>query len=155
MNEAVNVQAVRDFFQAFKNGDLGAIERLTTPDVEWLVVGTHTSETVAALPWVGLHKGRDAVNKFFAALVSSIEVITFDPQDYIAQGDAVAVFGYFKYRAVSTKKLMETDWAIKIRLRDGKIARYHFFEDTYAIAAAFRHSGSWEIENGGKRRQVP
>jgi ketosteroid isomerase-like protein len=82
-------------------------------------------------------------------------VLSFDAREFIAQDDAVAVFGHFRYRAVSTGKDMETDWAIRIRMKDGRIARYHFFEDTFAIAAAFRHGGSWDVENAGRRRTVP
>ena len=150
-----NVKRVQSFFNSFTSGNLDAIDDFFAPDVEYTVVGAHGSETTDAIPWVGLHRGTEAVKSFFHTLVGSIEVVEFDPQEFIAQNDAVAVFGYFKYRARSTGKLMETDWAIRIKFKGSQIVRYHFYEDTYAIAAAFRQTGSWEVENAGRKRKVP
>jgi len=155
MSEARNVQTIQDFFAAFGRGDLAAIDRYFEPDVEYVVIGAAVPGTARAIPWAGLHRGREAVKSFFSMLTGSIEVVSFEAQEFIAQGDAVAVFGHFRYRAISTGKLMDTDWAIRIEMRDGHIARYHFYEDTFAIAAAFRRSGAWEVENAGSHRAVP
>lgn len=155
MSEAQNVQTIKDFFAAFGRGDLGAIDRYFTADVEYVVIGAEVPGTLRAIPWAGLHRGREAVKSFFGLLTGSIEVVSFEPSEFIAQGDAVAVFGHFRYRAVSTGKVMETDWAIRIRMENGQISHYHFYEDTFAIAAAFRHSGTWEVENAGSQRTVP
>lgn len=155
MSETRNVQTIQEFFAAFGRGDLGAIDRYFTPDVEYVVVGGDVPGTTRAIPWAGVHRGREAVKSFFALLTGSIQVLSFDPREFVAQGNAVAVFGHFRYRAFSTGKGMETDLAIRIQMRDGQIARYHFYEDTFAIATAFRHGGSWDVENAGSRRAVP
>lgn len=155
MNEQQDIQTFQRFFQSFAGGDMGAIDRYFSPDVEYVVVSKDAPGTAAAIPWIGTYRGREAVKDFLIRLVQSVEVLRFEPRDYIAQDGKVAVFGYFKYRARSTGKDMETDWAIHAQMKDGLIARYHFYENTFAIAEAFRHSGSWEVENDGSRRTVP
>lgn len=115
------MQTVHDFFAAFGRGDLGAIDRYFTPDVEYAVIGPDVPGTARAIPWAGTHRGRDAVRAFLGLLTGSIQVLSSEPREFIAQGDAVAVFGHFRYRALSTGKDMETDWAIRIRMEDGQI----------------------------------
>jgi ketosteroid isomerase-like protein len=56
------------------------------------------------------------------------------------------VFGQFQFRAKSTGKLMETDWVVRLTMQDSKIARGQFFENTFAIANAFRYNGSWTLK---------
>src|SRR5262245_28359336 len=56
---------VRDFFQelmlGLPKGNMGAIDRHMTADVEMIVIGTTSPELVQVLPWVGKHVGREAV----------------------------------------------------------------------------------------------
>jgi ketosteroid isomerase-like protein len=153
MDAKENKAVMQRFFDSFRTGQLDLASYVTT-DVEWTVVADHAPVTQAVIPWIGTHKGLDGLQKFFGELLENIQVVEFEDRDYIAEDDRVAVFGYFKYCAIPTGNLMETDWAIRIQMRDGRIARYHFFENTFAIANAFRTGGSWEIENSGSKRTV-
>jgi uncharacterized protein len=147
---------VKAYFQAFADNDPASIERYFTPDIEYTVIGmTIPAVEKAVIPWLGHYHGHDGAKQFFSHLQNNIEVIGFSPQSFIEQGDQVAVFGAFTYKAVSTQKEFESDYAIRIQMRDGKISHYHFFENTFAIGEAFRHSGSWDIENDGQRRMAP
>jgi ketosteroid isomerase-like protein len=154
MNEQASIDVVKGFFNAFVSGNIEAVAQCLTDDVEYLVNGD-PSDSISAIPWGGRFQGHDGFRKFVAGFGASIEVLEITPQQYIAQDDAVAVFGHFKYRARPTQKIFESNFAINIKVRDGKIARYHFFEDTYNIVVAFRHGGSWDIENDGRRRNLP
>jgi uncharacterized protein len=150
-----HTQVVRDFFAAFAQRDLSAIDRYFTADIVYTVIGTLSPETKEAIPWIGQYHGREGAKQFVAHLQRNIEVIGFGPQEFIEQGDAVAVFGTFMYRATSTGNRFDSDYAIKIKMRDEQICEYFFFENTYAVAAAFRQGGSWEIENDGQKRNLP
>ena len=154
VNPQNSTEIVRSFFEAFARRDLSAIERYFAPDLVYTVVGTPASATKAALPWIGEYRGREGAKEFVAHLQRNIEIIGFGSQEFIEQGDLVAVFGTFMYRATSTGKRFDSNYAIKIKMRDGLIAEYFFHEDTYAVAEAFRHSGTWEIENDGERRTI-
>jgi ketosteroid isomerase-like protein len=154
INPNNSTEIVQNFFAAFAQRDLSAIDRYFAPDVVYTVIGTQSPETVTAIPWIGEYHKREGAKEFLAHLLRNIEIIGFGSQEFIEQGDMVAVFGTFMYRATSTGKRFDSNYAIKIKIRDGLIAEYFFHENTYAVAEAFRQSGTWEIENDGQRRTV-
>lgn len=153
-NPQNSTEIVQAFFEAFGRKDLGAIDRYFAPNVVYTVIGSTAEVTKAAIPWIGEYHGREGAKEFIAHLQRNIEVFGFGEQEFIEQADRVAVFGTFVYRAVSTGKRFESHYAIKIKMRDGLIAEYFFHEDTYAVAEAFRHGGTWEVETDGQRRTI-
>ncbi len=159
--ETDSQQLIADFFQAFARRDFDAVENFFTDDVVYTVVGDPKGdppldpETKAAIPWIGRYRGPKGAREFIAHLLRNIEVVGFGPQEVIANNDRVAVFGTFSYRAVSTGKRFDSEYAIRIHLRDGRISQYSFYENTYAVAAAFRTSGGWHLHTDTGERQVP
>ena len=151
-----NKDIVADFFTAFRRWDPETVESFFTDDIIYTVVGDPDgdppldSESKQAIPWIGRYQGKAGVRKFIAHLQRNIEVIGFGPQEVIGDGDVIAVFGSFSYRAVSTARRFDSDYAIRIRLKDGKISEYSFYENTYAVATAFRKEGSWVQVVDGK-----
>jgi len=154
-------EVVRDFFQelflGMPKGDLGAVDRHMTPDVEMIVVGTTSPELLRVLPWVGKHVGSEAVKKFFVDLLGrNFEVLDFGIDEIIEQDASAALFGVLKIQARQTGTVIESEYALRIKIRDGRIARYHLFENSYHIATAFRVAGAWEVETAEEgRRAVP
>lgn len=132
-----------------------------TDDAIYTVIGDPAGdppldpESIQAIPWIGCYRGPAGAREFIAHLQRNIEVIGFGPQDIVDGGDKIAVFGAFSYRAVSTGRQFDSDYAIRIRLVGGKFAEYTFFENTYAVAAAFRQGGSWNIDNDQRQRSLP
>ena len=53
---------------------------------------------------------------------------------FIAQGDKVVVLGYARF----TGRTIETDWVHLFTMQAGKVTEFRGFEDTAAVAAAFR-----------------
>jgi ketosteroid isomerase-like protein len=107
------------------------------------------------IPWTGaVIKGHDGVQQFFDTLLADFEVLEIVERKTLVDGDTAAVFGNFRYRNRWTHKIVDSDYAVEILVRDGKIARFHFYENTYAVAAASAHSATLDIENGGYRRTV-
>jgi len=151
---------VRDFFQelfaGLPEGNLGAVDRHMTPDVEMIVVGTTSPELLQVLPWCGKHVGSEAVKNFFRhQLGPNIQILDFGIDEIIEQGASAALFGTFRIRARQTRTTIEAEYALRIKIRDGKIARYHLFENSYHIATAVRVGGAWEIETAEGHRSVP
>jgi hypothetical protein len=70
-------------------------------------------------------------------------------------GDKAAAFGWFRLRALSTGRTADTSYSITFELRDGLIIKYHFLENTFDVAAAFRAGGSWQIDTDGTKHNVP
>ncbi len=130
-SEKDNVQVVKQVYTAFGRGDMLAILEMLTDDVEWSVPGSPE-----VLPWAGQRRGREQVGQFFQAVGGTLEFETFEPQQFIAQGEAVVVLGTERVRA--SGRVVETDWAMVFTIRDGKIARFRDYHDTAPIQAALR-----------------
>jgi len=158
MNEASvenpNVETVGRFFEAVN--DVGDFSGLVTEDVTWISGSEHSPASTEAIPWAGHPiRGAAQVRDFFRRLDNeSFEVLSREARDVVASGDTVVAFGHFESRARPTGKRVASDFACRMDLRDGRIARGQFFEDSYAVARGFAHQGRLDVENGGNRREV-
>jgi ketosteroid isomerase-like protein len=133
MNEDTNVQVVQRAFQAFGSGDIPTVLGLLTDDVVW-----HTHGPPDVLPWAGRREGQEQVGQFFGTLAELLEFQRFEPREFIAQGDRVAVLGGSQITIRRNNRIAEPDWVMVFRIRDGQVAEYHYFEDTAATAAAMQ-----------------
>jgi|SRR5579862_7862715 len=79
----------------------------------------------------------------------------FGPREVIAQGNKAAAFGWFRLRALASGRTVDVPYSIFVELRNGLIAKYHFLENTFDVAATFRTSGSWQMHTDGVTHDVP
>jgi ketosteroid isomerase-like protein len=70
-------------------------------------------------------------------LGETLEFERFEPREFVAQGDTVVVLGYERCVVKPTGHTIEQEWAHVYTLRDGKIAKGRFIEDTAALVVAF------------------
>lgn len=89
------------------------------------------------LPLKEVYKGREGTEELFSSLGELSEVIEFDPQEFIAEGDTVVVIVHEKSRSKSTGEHFEQDMAQVWTVQDGKITRCRLFEDTYSAVRVF------------------
>ena len=69
--------------------------------------------------------------------MASIQFQSFEPREFIAQGDKVAVLGHYVGRAKPTGRSFETDWVMIFTLRNGLVTRFIEFADSAGINEAF------------------
>lgn len=161
-----NSQLIAAYLDAVLHKDASAVDRFFAPDVEYIVNGSpvaDSSKTLppisvechAALPWLGLHKGKQAVKDFLAHMHRNLEVTAYGPREVISEGDKAAAFGWFRLHALSTGRTADISYAIRFELRHGLIVRYHFLENTFDVAATFRSSGKWCLDTDGAKHNVP
>ena len=131
MTATSNVQIVHDIYAAFNRGDIAFIVDQLTDDVKWV---SHFDPIV---PWGGDRSGKANVPGFFADIVNNVEVLDFQPQETIAEGDTVVTVGEFEFRANSTGRRARTRWVFSIHFRDGQVCSYEQFHDP-AITEAFQ-----------------
>ncbi len=131
MSEQTNVEVVQGTYEAVGRGDIPALLDLLTEDVEWTLQGP------SLIPFAGPRKGREGVAEFFSQVGGNLEILQFEPRDFVAQGDTVVVLGYERNLIKPTGRTFEQEWAHVYTLRDGKIAKARFIEDTAAYVAAF------------------
>jgi ketosteroid isomerase-like protein len=112
-------------------------------------------ECQRALPWLGVYRGREAVKAFLAHMHRNLEVTAFGPREVIGDGNRAAAFGWFRLHAPTTGRTVDIAYSILCELRGGRIARYHFLENTFDVATAFRAGGSWLLRTDGAEHRVP
>lgn len=131
MSAEGNVRVVQSCFEAFGRGDAEAFLSTLADDVEWTIAAP------AVVPYAGTRHGREGAAQFLEALAVSVEFETFEPREFIASGDHVAVVGFERGRVRATREAFDNDWVLLFTVRDGKIARFRSYEDTHALARAF------------------
>ncbi|MBV8513911.1 MAG: nuclear transport factor 2 family protein [Acidobacteria bacterium] len=161
-----NSAIIAAYLDAVIQKDASAVDRFFASDVEYVVNGAPvatpdgdvppiSSECQRALPWLGLHAGRDAVKRFLAHMHRNLEVTGFGPREVISANNKAAAFGWFRLHALSTDRTMDIAYSIRFELHNGLITKYHFLENTLDVAGAFRTSGQWVLETDGATHWVP
>jgi len=154
---ASNAEIVASYLDSVLRKDHSAIERFFDPEIDYFVNGTShrdaelrlppiSAELESALPWLGHHKGQAGVRAFQDTMHSNLDVTAYGPREVISEGNKAAAFGWFRLHAQTTDRTIDIAYAILFELRDGKIVRYQFLENTFDVAAAFRAGGSWQIK---------
>ena len=136
MNTQDNVQMVQQIYAAFGRGDIPAILNTMADGVEWHDVEWRLGPG-DTLPWT-LRRGRDGVAQFFQDLGGALEVLGFEPKEFIAQGEKVVALGSVQARVKSTGRTFDDNWAMVWTFGGDKVVGFRIYHDTGAIAAAFR-----------------
>jgi uncharacterized protein len=132
---ASSADVVRAFFAAFGKGDLEGIVGTFHPDAE--IVAVHKAARSEGELY-GSYSGKEGAKTFVATLGSKLETQAFSVDHLIAEGDVAFASGSFVHKVKSTGKPFSSEWALRCIVKDGKILRYTFFEDSAAYLAAAR-----------------
>ena len=133
MSEDRNIATVKDAYGAFQRGDIKAILALLDDAVDWH--GVKGTEGVA--PHAGQRHGKAAVEQFFGQVAASTQFTRFEPREFIAQGDAVAVVGYYEATIAGTGRGVAADWVMVFNFRNGKVVRFREWTDSAGLVKAY------------------
>lgn len=123
---------VMAFMGAMGVGDMDKMADLMDDEMVW------HNEGDKSLPWIGPWKGKDEIFKFLGLFGENFKTTEWQNEDAFAFGDTVAVFG--KMGAVTTKSGSETGeftFALRAKVKDGKVILWNWFEDSYAVSQAY------------------
>ncbi len=84
---------------------------------------------------------RDEVGSYFRDMCSTWEMIHYTPDEFIAEGERVAVLGVCAWKHRATGRSFSTPKADFFRFRDGKIISFREFFDTAGAFAAAKPEG--------------
>jgi ketosteroid isomerase-like protein len=135
MSEEQNRQVVQGLFECFGRGDVPAMLGVLSDDIHWQIQGP------SSVPYFGEYRGHEGVTDFLVKLGSNVEMERFEPREFITSGDKVIVLGFERGRVKSTGQVFDNDWAMVFNLDDGKIKGFRSYENTAAVAVAFRPEG--------------
>lgn len=133
MNPQDNVKIAKQAYENYRAGNIPSLLKLVSDNVEWVL------PEVPGVAVSGTRQGRDGVTDFFRTLEESQEVISFEPQQFIAQGDKVVVLGRYSFRVKGTRQQFDSDWAHLFTIQNGQITRFQEFTDTAAVAVAIAY----------------
>jgi uncharacterized protein len=89
-------------------------------------------------PWIGRRRGRSAVPDFLHGIRSKTEPVRFDVTEILASDARAVIVGELATRVTATGKMIESDIAIILTVKDGLIARFQMLEDSFAVSRAAR-----------------
>ena len=123
--------AVSAFHADPSASNLAVVSKAFAEDVDWNIAGDTDN-----VPWIGERRGREAVADFFRDLRKDNDPQRFAVRKILADTDTVAVLGDLATRVKATGRLIETEFALDITVRDGLIVRYRLIEDSFAVHAS-------------------
>jgi ketosteroid isomerase-like protein len=129
MDRTHPIDTVKSIYAAFGRGDMAAILGHLDPEIEWEVFGP------PHIDGMGLSRGHAGVLKFFEAL-ANVEMLAYEPRNFLADGDTVVVLGRENGRYRDTGRSWKANWAQVFRFAAGRVVRYTEYIDSYAIALA-------------------
>jgi uncharacterized protein len=124
-----NEQLIRDGYDAFVRGDLGAVAKFLAPDARWHVAGDS--------PLAGVYSGHEELFALFARLYEmTAGTIAISARDILASEDHAIVLTTMK--AHRGARELDDDGVAVFKIRDGVATEvWAFAEDQSAMDAFF------------------
>jgi len=126
------LDTVMAFMGSMGEGNMDKMSELMADDMVW------QNEGDKAMPWIGPWNGKEEIFKFLGVFGENFQTTAWENTDVIAWGDTVAVFG--KMNGITThsgKEIGEFTFALRAKVRDGKVVLWNWFEDSYAVSQAY------------------
>lgn len=133
MQEADNTKVVQAAYAAFGRGDVQGVLNALAQDVDWVgVVGA-----ASQVPMRGPRHGVAAVGQFFKTVSENIRFSTFEPREFVAQGNKVVALGHYAGTATKTGKQFSSDFVMVFTLEHGKVTKFREYLDVDSVNSAF------------------
>lgn len=124
-----NVEQVESLYRAFAKGDIETVLGGMTEDVTWI--------EAEGFPYGGTYLGPESVaDHVFTPLANDWTEFHVVTERFIDGGDTVVVTGQYKGTYGATGKHVEAPFAHVLTMRDGKVARFEQYTDTYLVQQA-------------------
>lgn len=131
-NSKASFDTVMAFMGAMGAGERNKMGALMADDMVW------HNEGDTKLPWIGVTNGKENIFKFLGVFSENLQTTMWENEDAFASGDTVAVFG--RMNATTTKTGQSTGeftFALRAKVRDGKVVLWNWFEDSFAVSQAY------------------
>ena len=128
-----NLATLRRAYAAFVAADVPGILATFAPDASFESIGPRE-----LLPFLGRWDGHQGLIGFFTAIATTMQVLDFGPDEFIASGDTVVVTGHEHLRLLTTGKEVTSRWVHVFQFRDGLIIQGTEWANTAALVAAHR-----------------
>jgi ketosteroid isomerase-like protein len=130
-NVEKNIAATQKLFEAFGAKDIPGIMKFLDPEIGIEFYGP------SVIPYAGFYAGADEARDFFETVLSSVEINQFDAEEIFGVDDKVIVTGHLNLKAISTGRIIDSDFVHVITLRNERWLRFRDFMNTAEAVAAF------------------
>ena len=124
------------FMGAMGKGDMKTILNLMDDQMVWQNEGDNT------LPWIGpWNSKKEILEKFMPLFGENFKTLKWNTEDAISSGNTAAFFG--KMVGLTTKsnrKTKEFSFALRVKVKNGKIILWNWFEDSYEVSKAYHNT---------------
>lgn len=130
------MEIAMNFMGAMGKGDMETMKNLMHDDMVW------HNEGDKSLPWIGPWKGKkEILEKLLPLFGSNFKTIKWEPIDALSKGDTAAFFGNMIGELTKTgKQTPEFTYALRVKVKDGKVILWNWFEDSYAVSKAYHNN---------------
>jgi len=119
MNKAPK-QVVEKMFEAFSSGDADKFVATVSEDTVWIYHGTQI------IP-AGVFEKKEGVRTFFTNIMERTEIIVFEPQEFIVEGNKVVVLGHEHQKVKRSGRELKQKWVQIYTVDNGLITRMEEF----------------------------
>jgi uncharacterized protein len=124
-----NIAVVKEMYALFAAKDNDAIRQIFDENIKW--------NQMKGFPGGGRHIGADTIfAKVFGGFIQHWTNWKATITRYIDSGDGVFVIGFYEGTFNATGKYMKADFACEYKVKNGKIAEFNQYTDTFLIAQA-------------------
>jgi len=121
-------QVAEEWYAAVHAGDFDRLFSVIAEDCSIEFYGP------AVIPFAGIFQGREKCKIFFGHVANDVEIQEFRQDEFIADGDRVAVTGHLRMVLKATGRLYAADYAHILNIRGDQVVRFRDFQDTAQAA---------------------
>ncbi|MFD1160976.1 nuclear transport factor 2 family protein [Hwangdonia seohaensis] len=113
-------KVVENMFAAFSSGDADKFVATVSEDTVWIYHGTQI------IP-AGTFEKKEGVRTFFTNIMERTEIINFEPQQYIVEGNMVVVLGREHQKVKRSGRELKQKWVQIYTVENDLITRMEEF----------------------------
>jgi ketosteroid isomerase-like protein len=126
------LKTVEKMFAAFGSGDLEKFKETVPEDTIWIYHGT--TEISKAV-----FEGKEKAATFLHNILTKTEVLSFEPQQFICEGNMVVVLGQEHQKVKTTGKELKQKWVQIYTVENNLITRMEEFASSEVIKQIKMH----------------
>jgi len=130
-SEASSQAVVHEFYACIGRGDFGSALELMDETAVLEFFGP------SAIPLSGRYGGRDEIKGFFERIGDALTIEKFEVQDFIVDGDKVAVTGRERSTVRNTGRTFDVPWVQIFDVAGGRITLLRDYFETASLLQAF------------------
>lgn len=117
---------VEKMFTAFSRGEVEEFVGTVSEDTVWIYHGTQIIPK-------GIYEGKEGARKFINGILKSTEIISFEPQQYIVEGNNVVVLGQEHQRVKRSGRELKQKWVQVYTVENNLITRMEEFATSEVV----------------------